>query len=70
MKVKNLKRLWYPSMKISTRTNDYSHQPLSVMDYIILRFSNYSWIKSPSGKPSPIVKTKRYTYYFTKRSLG
>lgn len=63
-KARNLK-LFTATIKMSYRYCDWSHYKITWWDRIIIWFSDYEWIRSPSGKPEPIIRTKRWKYRFT-----
>lgn len=58
-------RVFRPAFKISTRECDWSHQPLTLADRVRLWFAAVEWIR-PFGRPEPVVRTARYTYYFVR----
>jgi hypothetical protein len=68
-KVRRL-RLFRPSMKISTRQGDYSHQQLTRWDRFWLFFQGHEWLRPSAGKPTPIVRTKKWTFYFVRKAVG
>lgn len=63
MKARRL-RLFAASMKMSKRFCDYSHYQLTIWDRVVIYFSTIEWVRSLSGKPVPIIRGKKWTYYF------
>lgn len=63
MKARRL-RFHVPSMKMSKRESDYSHYRLTLLDRLTLPFRSVRWVRRPSGKPTPIAESRRWTFYF------
>jgi len=66
MKARRLK-LFKPGFKMENRECNWAHYPINLWDRIVIWFSDYYWVRSPSGKPFPSVKTKRWTYSFREK---